>query len=171
MRKWREANPDKVRKYRRTTYENQKGRNPQEYRTKARKRQTNWRERNELRNCELQRESYARHKDQRLVEKKIYSEQFPDRIRANNKRQRAKRANAHIGDESTQKLTHEYWETLYHDPCSYCRSPTSTVDHIVSIKQGGTHTWDNLTAACASCNASKHTRSLWEFLWLKQRGG
>lgn len=59
----------------------------------------------------------------------------------------------------------EYSEILRGDPCSYCPSKQAgTVDHIVPVTADGGNEWANLTAACASCNATKRTRSLLEFM-------
>lgn len=33
-----------------------------------------------------------------------------------------------------------------------------TVDHIIPISKGGTHTWDNVQLACRGCNTSKHDK-------------
>jgi len=60
--------------------------------------------------------------------------------------------------------TREWIEILAGDPCSYCGLPAESVDHIVPPGRGGTDEWDNLTAACLSCNSSKNNRSLWNFL-------
>lgn len=41
--------------------------------------------------------------------------------------------------------------------CQYCGTRTSklTIDHIVPRHLGGTHSWDNLVAACPHCNHKK----------------
>src|SRR5579862_1235022 len=41
--------------------------------------------------------------------------------------------------------------------CQYCGRQASdlTLDHIVPRHRGGSHTWDNLVAACKSCNHRK----------------
>ena len=41
--------------------------------------------------------------------------------------------------------------------CQYCGRVASdlTLDHILPRHRGGTHTWDNLVAACKSCNHRK----------------
>jgi 5-methylcytosine-specific restriction endonuclease McrA len=47
--------------------------------------------------------------------------------------------------------------------CQYCGSTKHlTLDHIVPRSKGGTHTWDNVVAACSSCNAKKGDRFLHE---------
>ena len=58
-----------------------------------------------------------------------------------------------------------YGQILYDDPRSYCGGDERiTLDHIIPIIQGGEEEWDNLTAACVSCNSSKRDRSLLHFL-------
>jgi len=46
--------------------------------------------------------------------------------------------------------------------CQYCGNHTLylTIDHIVPRRLGGTHTWDNLVAACPPCNHRKGSRTL-----------
>lgn len=56
--------------------------------------------------------------------------------------------------------------------CHMCRRPTPRklrgsvdprapeLDHIVTLAEGGTHTWGNLACACRSCNGRKGARSL-----------
>ena len=44
--------------------------------------------------------------------------------------------------------------------CQYCGSTKSglTVDHVIPRSRGGTSTWENIVAACASCNRKKGNR-------------
>lgn len=46
--------------------------------------------------------------------------------------------------------------------CQYCGQHYSylTIDHIVPRRLGGQHTWDNLVAACPTCNHHKGGRTL-----------
>jgi 5-methylcytosine-specific restriction endonuclease McrA len=46
--------------------------------------------------------------------------------------------------------------------CQYCgqRSTHLTVDHVVPRRLGGMYAWDNLVAACPSCNHRKGGRTL-----------
>ncbi|MEA2475936.1 MAG: hypothetical protein QOF16_80 [Actinomycetota bacterium] len=43
--------------------------------------------------------------------------------------------------------------------CQYCGRPAENVDHVVPKSRGGTHTWDNVVAACRPCNARKENRA------------
>jgi 5-methylcytosine-specific restriction endonuclease McrA len=46
--------------------------------------------------------------------------------------------------------------------CQYCgqKVPHMTIDHIIPRSQGGKHEWDNLVAACPTCNHRKGGRTL-----------
>lgn len=49
--------------------------------------------------------------------------------------------------------------------CAYCGRKGDTVDHVVPRSRGGTHTWDNVVAACAPCNGRKADKNLDELGW------
>ena len=46
--------------------------------------------------------------------------------------------------------------------CQYCgrRVPYLTIDHIIPSRLGGKHSWENLVAACPSCNHRKGGRTI-----------
>ena len=46
--------------------------------------------------------------------------------------------------------------------CQYCGKKTSdlTIDHVIPRHRGGKHTWNNVVAACPSCNHRKGGRLL-----------
>jgi 5-methylcytosine-specific restriction endonuclease McrA len=45
--------------------------------------------------------------------------------------------------------------------CQYCGSTKHlTLDHVIPRSKGGTHTWDNVVAACEQCNSRKSDRLL-----------
>ena len=46
--------------------------------------------------------------------------------------------------------------------CQYCGAKAENVDHIVPRSRGGTHTWDNVVAACRPCNMRKEDHLLHE---------
>jgi 5-methylcytosine-specific restriction endonuclease McrA len=43
--------------------------------------------------------------------------------------------------------------------CQYCGSVAESIDHVVPRSRGGTHTWDNVVAACRKCNTRKEDRN------------
>ena len=50
--------------------------------------------------------------------------------------------------------------------CVYCGGSATSIDHVVPRSRGGTHTWDNVVAACRRCNHTKADRSLAELGWV-----
>ncbi len=46
--------------------------------------------------------------------------------------------------------------------CQYCHATAENIDHVIPRSRGGTHTWDNVVAACRACNARKEDRMLHE---------
>lgn len=46
--------------------------------------------------------------------------------------------------------------------CQYCGRPAENLDHVVPRSRGGSHSWDNVVAACRSCNSRKENRLLSE---------
>ncbi len=55
------------------------------------------------------------------------------------------------------------WRALkefYGNKCLCCgrTDATLTLDHVIPISKGGTHTIDNAQPLCGSCNSSKHTK-------------
>lgn len=53
-------------------------------------------------------------------------------------------------------------------PCNYCgqiiSGKTAHIDHMMPLSKGGSHTADNLCAACEFCNCSKCDRTLAEWI-------
>ena len=45
-------------------------------------------------------------------------------------------------------------------PCQYCGGTAESIDHVVPRSRGGTHTWENVVAACRRCNLRKGDRLL-----------
>jgi 5-methylcytosine-specific restriction endonuclease McrA len=46
--------------------------------------------------------------------------------------------------------------------CQYCgnRAENLTLDHVIPRRLGGSHSWENLVTACASCNHRKGGRTI-----------
>lgn len=62
----------------------------------------------------------------------------------------------------------EFILALLDSPCEYCGSTTEiTIEHRLPLIRGGSHTKDNLTAACKSCNSSKQDMTVEE--WQENR--
>lgn len=46
--------------------------------------------------------------------------------------------------------------------CQYCGATAENIDHVLPRSKGGTHTWENVVAACRPCNTRKEDRLLQE---------
>jgi 5-methylcytosine-specific restriction endonuclease McrA len=57
---------------------------------------------------------------------------------------------------------------LFDGHCAYCERPAETWDHVVAVANGGQTVPWNIVPACRSCNSSKGTSDLWD--WLEKRG-
>ncbi len=44
--------------------------------------------------------------------------------------------------------------------CQYCGGTAENIDHVVPRSRGGTHTWENVVAACRTCNNRKQDHLL-----------
>jgi len=42
--------------------------------------------------------------------------------------------------------------------CQYCAGPAENLDHVIPRSRGGSHTWENVVAACRRCNTRKGNR-------------
>jgi 5-methylcytosine-specific restriction endonuclease McrA len=62
------------------------------------------------------------------------------------------------------KLTRREIFIRDHHTCQYCgtRGHDLTIDHVIPRSRGGMHTWDNVVAACRTCNHRKGGKSIAE---------
>lgn len=91
----------------------------------------------------------------------------PEILKAANSYQRAKRKIEINKETSSTTSEIRTWIKEAVKICSYCNNYCLTnyqIDHIYPISKGGTHTIDNFTIACPSCNASKNATSL--LIWM-----
>lgn len=73
-----------------------------------------------------------------------------------------------VQQEKTFVILPKEIEKLYSSPCCNCGSnENQSVDHIIPLSRGGTHSIGNLMTLCRSCNSSKHARTLME--WRKAK--
>lgn len=89
---------------------------------------------------------------------------------------RSARRRARIADLRIDRgVTRDNLRQQYGDNCFYCTTPMSfdrlrkgdvrpinlaTIEHVVPVSQGGSHTWDNVVLACWRCNSSKKASPL-----------
>lgn len=53
--------------------------------------------------------------------------------------------------------------------CQYCGKDADSIDHVIPRSRGGTHTWENVVAACRRCNLAKGSRLLAETTMVLRR--
>ena len=46
--------------------------------------------------------------------------------------------------------------------CQYCGAAAENIDHVIPRSRGGSHTWENVVAACRPCNTRKEDRLVHE---------
>ena len=138
-----------------------------------------WYANNRARQSELQRKRYWRDVDViRERDKLRYERDKPKRlalvIDAGNRR----RARLRHDGPWDRGITHSALRKRDGDHCCYCRvvmdfspgdgrtfrSTRATVEHVIPIALGGTHTWDNVTLACWQCNLRKNRTLLEDWL-------
>ncbi|MTE23408.1 MULTISPECIES: HNH endonuclease [Microbacterium] len=49
--------------------------------------------------------------------------------------------------------------------CGYCGRAANTIDHVLPRSRGGADSWENLVAACVTCNNVKSDRTPQEMGW------
>jgi 5-methylcytosine-specific restriction endonuclease McrA len=64
----------------------------------------------------------------------------------------------HVPYRATAPLTRRAVFARDNWVCQYCGSTAENLDHVVPKSRGGTHTWDNVVAACRRCNSRKENR-------------
>lgn len=74
-----------------------------------------------------------------------------------------------LAASSDGTVTRELLRELMEEPrCAWClelfEPGDRQLDHITPLSDGGTHTEDNLTVACSTCNMLKGNKRLWQWL-------
>lgn len=157
MRRWRERNPDLDRERAR------------EYREQNREKERERFRRYDAANREKRRTAIAKRRAEdpdyhRMLSRKhraAHLETYRARCRAYWHRRRS-------GADPAAEVD-AYAELLLLQPCAYCGeyAERMTIDHVVPLSRGGTHTIENIVAACGPCNSSKGAKSLEE--WMARR--
>ena len=99
---------------------------------------------------------YETHQEEQRENSRQWARANPDKHREAERRRRARKRNATIEpvDEAAVYV-------LNGRMCIYCGATENlTLDHIVPIARGGSHSEDNLVVACGSCNSSKNAKPL-----------
>lgn len=92
----------------------------------------------------------------------------PDKVKLIDQKKRCKRESV-----MTEKISVEEWQNKkaeFDHCCAYCGIKETylnklTIDHFIAISKGGPHTLFNLVPACRSCNAKKHNKHPFDFIF------
>lgn len=146
-----------------------------EYRAKNRDRllvaEGKWREENAERHRENSRQWVKRNPDRAREINRRWREKNAEQVAERLARRRALQRSA----EADVGITVHRLRELHGDQCVYCLSELifessaeynplrATIDHILPLAKGGSHTWDNTALSCFRCNASKGDQLLSEW--------
>lgn len=64
---------------------------------------------------------------------------------------------------ATGSLTLDEWVEVcnkFGNKCLKCGENEVTIDHVVPLSKGGTHSMDNVQPLCRSCNSTKHDKTI-----------
>ena len=99
-----------------------------------------------------------------------YRIRHKERWRASHRLHQFKRR-SNVSTTNDGTVTDSVLRDLYSkEICTYCNRKTPedkrTIDHVIPLSRGGTHSASNLTMACLSCNCSKGAKTAEEFMEL-----
>ena len=151
---WREANRDRNNKLQRERYHSDIEN------TRAKKRE-------EAKRNRKQRTAYAAKRRSENYEKVINIERA-SRERNKEKNRPAKNARQRVRNRIIQGkifvITDKDLRRLYSQPCAFCGTMENlSIDHIIPLSRGGSHSIGNMMTLCRSCNASKNARTIMEW--------
>jgi len=123
--------------------------------------------REEARRNREQRKQYANKRRAENYEKVISIERA-SRERNKEKNRPAKNARQQVRNRIVQGKTFNISDKdlrkLYNQPCSFCGTKENlSVDHIIPLSRGGSHSIGNMMTLCRSCNSSKGNKTVVEW--------
>jgi 5-methylcytosine-specific restriction endonuclease McrA len=141
-----------------------------------------WRKRNVKKQREAGKRQYAQNAEHRRKVKTAWREANLEKVKAFQKthrlnnlekfaeKQHIRRAKMRLN--GVYQVNEKELIKLYSSPCIACGTTERvTIDHIIPIARGGTHSIGNLQSLCLKCNSSKNHRTMseWKFQVLLKR--
>lgn len=129
-----------------------------------------WNKNNASKVAENMRKYRVLKKEQYLKNRKEWQLKNPDKVKIYNARKHAKRR---CSIEKTEfKLTEIEWNNIIINQkykCFYClkKMKKPTIDHVIPLAKGGSHSKENIVASCLTCNCSKGKKDISEFAKFK----
>jgi hypothetical protein len=133
----------------------------------CRQRTEDWRQRNLEASRKKSRDWSRNNPERRNAKQRRWNANNKDKLFIANKKLQAERRKA-----KSYQFTAKDWRRLvrrFGSCCAYCGVKAKmTVEHVVPIVRGGTHSIGNILPVCKSCNSSKNKKLLIE--WRRYRG-
>lgn len=148
---WRKNNPDKVKA-------KEKRRNE-----KAKEYKMQWIKNNPDKVREQRRKTYYNGGKERIRE---WNKENPEKIKQYIYKSRLKRIE---NAGKVYDIIEKDYRKLFSSPCFICGEKEISIDHIIPVTLGGTHSIGNLQSLCKPCNSSKNNRLMveWKHKYLK----
>ena len=97
--------------------------------------------------------------DKVIAKNKAWAERNPEKRLERTQRRRTK-----LRGNLAYSVTKKELKKLYSSPCAYCKSNEKiSIDHVIPIARGGTHSIGNILPACSKCNSSKGAKTIQEW--------
>lgn len=166
VKKWKAENAERVREQGRA----RRAADPERFNEASRE----WVRKNPEKRKDVVHRSYVKNRAKKADYSRRYAKANRARYRENLRQWKARNpAKVRAGNHARRRDPHDahgvaYIDVLLHDPCSYCGATDQIwIDHITPVARGGKNEWENLTAACPTCNMSKNATPL--LAWLAAR--
>ena len=102
-------------------------------------------------------------REKRIATAKAWNQSNKKRYNLNVSKSKSKRKGL-LSDSKMFIVSEKEIKKLYSGPCVVCGSIDNiTIDHIIPITKGGTHSIGNLQSMCRSCNSTKNNRFMSQF--------
>jgi 5-methylcytosine-specific restriction endonuclease McrA len=124
---------------------------------------TNWRKNNPEKVAAQKKRSHKKNPQAQYKRNKKWKQANPLKVKEQDLRRRASLLN-----NGVYLVTPKDLQKISLSKCLYCNSKEKiTVDHVVPVSRGGTHSIGNLVPACLSCNTSKGAKTITEWRSVK----
>ncbi len=111
------------------------------------------------------RQEYSRINSDRMhATSRLWRQTFPEKLAEKESRRRARKRNAPRIEKIDRPAIIERDKWMCYLCGCICTSENVTLDHVIPLARGGSHTADNLRVACHSCNCRKGVRPPHDFL-------
>lgn len=119
----------------------------------------------------------------RIQDRERYERTKPKRLELASKHSQIRRARK-VNAQYDKGISRKSLRKLFGDQCHYCgismdfsgttkaagyKDEHTTIEHLLPLSKGGTHTWNNVVLACRKCNIGKHNKTTDEWAAHKER--